>query len=462
LGEVGHGLLGLGLGVAFEAAQLDDDLGRALGESQRLALGIGDVAFGALADRVKGHELGHLVGVQRLRVLHEVAHRLVDGVLTALFGGQGAGQDDLIGALRLEQDRIAEGEDVLGQGAGLVRAQDIDPCQLLDGLESGDDGLLPRQRLGAHGVGDRHHRRHGHRDGGDQQYQHHACDVRQLGPLPGVFHHDILIELESHQDDAQDHRDRDEKVADFGGGLLGVRGPAAGAGHQAGGTAEEGVVAGTDHHRAHLALLGDTAGVALVTDLFTHRQGLAGERGLVDADVLPIDEAHIGGHHLAQLDPQHVSGDHLGGVDGGECPIAQCRGLGGQTRLQCSQGIGRLALLPEARDGVIDQQHHDDAEIRPMPHQQRQYGGGLDHPGDRPPEKGQEFLQVTGFLVDQLVAAVLLDPGLRLGRGQSLGGGLECLIDGIEIRLLQVFCGPRACARWLIVSFHVSTPISVR
>jgi hypothetical protein len=40
-----------------------------------------------------------------------------------------------------------------------------------------------------------------------------------------------------------------------------------------------------------------------------------------------------------------------------------------------------------------------------MPHQQRQQGGGLDHPGDRPPEKEQKLLQVAGFLVYQLVAA---------------------------------------------------------
>ena len=272
-----------------------------------------------------------------------------------------------------------------------------------------------------------------------------------------MFHHDILIEFESYQDDAQDHRGDDEKVADLGRGLRGMRSPAAGGRHQAGGAAKKGVVARPDHHRVHLTLLGDTAGVALVTDLLAHRQGLAGQRGLVDTDVLSFDEAYVGGYDFAQLDPQHVSGDDLGGVDGRELPIAQGRGLGSHARFQCGQGIGGLAFLPKARDGVVEQQHQDDGEIGPVPHQQRQQGGGLDHPGDRPPEKAQKLLQVAGFLFHQLVAAVFFEPLFRFGRREPLGRGCEFFIYRVKTRLFQVLRGPGISSCWLIVFSHVRT-----
>ena len=171
---------------------------------------------------------------------------------------------------------------------------------------------------------------------------------------------------------------------------------------QAGGAPEEGVVAGGDDHRAHLALLGDTAGVTLVTELLAHRQGLAGQRRLVDADVIPVDEAHVGGHDLAELDAHHVAGNHLGGVDGGELSIAQGRRLWRHARLQRRQRVGGLALLPEAGDGVVEQQHQNDGEIGPMAHQQGQQRRRLDHPGDRAPEEAQELLQITDFLCNRL------------------------------------------------------------
>jgi hypothetical protein len=58
--------------------------------------------------------------------------------------------------------------------------------------------------------------------------------------------------------------------------------------HQTGGAPEEGIVAGGDHHRRHLALLGDAPGVPLV----------------------------------AELDTQHVTRNSLLGVDGAEFPVA--------------------------------------------------------------------------------------------------------------------------------------------
>jgi hypothetical protein len=88
-----------------------------------------------------------------------------------------------------------------------------------------------------------------------------------------------------------------------------------------------------------------------------------------------------------------------------------------------------LALLPEAGDGVVEQQDEDDGQIRPMAHQERQQGGCLDHVGDGPGEEAQEFLQFADLFRDQLVAAVLFDPLLRLARRQALRRCAQARVD---------------------------------
>ena len=58
-----------------------------------------------------------------------------------------------------------------------------------------------------------------HQDGGDEQDQHRAGDVRQIRPLPLGLHHDVLIELEPNENDAEQDRREDQEVADLGRGL---------------------------------------------------------------------------------------------------------------------------------------------------------------------------------------------------------------------------------------------------
>jgi hypothetical protein len=48
-----------------------------------------------------------------------------------------------------DDDRLAEGEPVLRQSAGLVGAQHVDPGKLLDRDQTGNDRLQPRQPLGS-------------------------------------------------------------------------------------------------------------------------------------------------------------------------------------------------------------------------------------------------------------------------------------------------------------------------
>jgi hypothetical protein len=129
------------------------------------------------------------------------------------------------------------------------------------------------------------------------------------------------------------------------------------------------------------------------------------------------------------------------------CRLRQCRWRQRRgnirSKLEVDRGIGGLALLPEPRDGVVEEPHQDDGQGRPVPHQLREHRGGLDHVGDGPREKAQELLQLVDLFLYQLVAAALLEPLLRLARREALGGRRERCLDGVETRLLQVVCASR-------------------
>lgn len=98
-------------------------------------------------------------------------HRQIDGVAVLHLGRECGGNEKLVTVRGLHEHGFAQGQAVLGQGPGLVRAEDVHARHFLDGLEARKDRLHPRQRHGAHGHGDRQHCRHGHRDGRDHQDQ---------------------------------------------------------------------------------------------------------------------------------------------------------------------------------------------------------------------------------------------------------------------------------------------------
>ena len=102
---------------------------------------------------------------------------------------------------------------VLGQGAGLVRAQHVHARQLLDRREPADHRLFRRQQPGAHGHGHREHRGHGHRHRGDRE------DERELQGLEKR-----IAPKQRHAEDQQDQptREEDQVVPDLEHRLLKV------------------------------------------------------------------------------------------------------------------------------------------------------------------------------------------------------------------------------------------------
>ena len=424
--HIGNGLIGLGRRVGIEVAHAGDDLRGALGEAQPVALLVRDGGLGPFADRIEWREGDLRVALEGRGVLEAADHGQIDCVLVLFLGRQGAAQDAGLGGLVAEDDRVAEGELVFRQGSGLVRAEDLDSGHLLDGLQARDDGLFLGQRQGAQGHGDREHGGHRDRDRSDHQDQHELQDLDHIVPLPVVLQDDVAIEFEADQKNAQADGHDDQEVADTHDGLLGV-GLRAGAGDQLGGPAEEGVVAGAGDERDHLALLGDAAGVGRVSNLLVHRQGFAGERGLIDADVVAVDEGHVGGHNLAEPEAHDIARHQPGGIHRRPVPVALDMRFGRQAFLQRRQGVGGLAFLPEADAGVVQQQHRDNDEIDPMLHEQRQDRRHLDHPGDRPPEVAEKLAEQRLFLDLDRVRPVARKALLRLFAAQARHRALQLL-----------------------------------
>ena len=126
--------------------------------------------LGALADRLERLEVLHVVSAQRLVARQATENRQVDGVVVVGARRQRRVQDDLVDRDALDGEGIAERQLVLGQGAGLVRAEHVHPGQLLDRHEPADDGLLLREQARADGHRHRQHRRH--RDGNRRDGEH--------------------------------------------------------------------------------------------------------------------------------------------------------------------------------------------------------------------------------------------------------------------------------------------------
>ena len=118
--------------------------------------------------RIERLEVDHLIALQGLIVLHAADHGQVDGVLVFRARGQRGAEDDLVGRDTVDAERIAQRQLVLGQGAGLVRAQHVHAGQFLDGRQPGHDRFLFGQQAGADRHRHRQHRGHRHRDRGHQ------------------------------------------------------------------------------------------------------------------------------------------------------------------------------------------------------------------------------------------------------------------------------------------------------
>jgi hypothetical protein len=412
-GKIGDGFFNPGGHVGRRLREGDDRLRGAFGDCEGRSTGVGNGRLRAFRYRIEWDEIGLTVGLQRVGVFERRDDRAVDCIAVVGFGGERAGEHDVLRILGRDQDRLAHGELVLGERAGLVGAQDVDAGHFLDSGEPRYDRLLLGQRERAQRHGDREHRGHRDRNRGNQQDQHELQDVQCIGQSPMVGDDDLPIDAHRHHDQGKRHGDRDQEVSDLQHRLLRVaHGP--GARHQLGGAPEERARPGGDHHGVHFSLLDDAARIRLLAELLGHRERFTGQRSLVDQDVSASHEAKVGGNDHAEADVDDVARHQRRRVDGLIFTVAPCRRLQRETLLQGSKRVRRLHVLPEFETGVEYQQACDDEEIVPATEQGRYDGGGLDHVGDRAGEIVQDTLCQAHLLFGQRVGPVL-DKSLASG-----------------------------------------------
>ena len=439
-------LVGGALGVLDEAVRRAVDGGHHLpaGVEGGLAHPGGLRLHGGLAEA----DLG---GPVHQGALGGLAHG-VAGLIGVGVGAQGHGP----GGLRLVAPVVHHGHLVLGQGAGLVRADDLGAAQGLHGGELADDGVALGHVGHADGQHDGHHRGQALGDGGHSQaHGHHegaddGVDVEPARPQQA--------EGEDEHADAQ-HQDAEDSAElaqlPLQGGLPLLRlgqgvGDLAHLGGHAG-LAHHGPAAAVDHGGAHvehtvavaqgnLALAGDGG------DLLLHRHALAGEGGLLGLQAGALDDAAVGGHGVAGLQDDDVAGDQLVAAEHDHLSVPQH--LAGCRRhlLEGLNGLLRLALLVHAQHGVDEHHDQDDEHIR-----EALAGVGGGDAGDRRGHQQnndhgvaqllEEALEQGDFLsLGQLVWAILLQPAAGLLACQPGLRALQVLQYPVGGLLVEVHC----------------------
>jgi len=302
---------------------------------------------------------------------------------------------------------VAQSERVLGQGAGLVRAQDVDTSEFLDRNQFADNGLLLGQQPGADGHRHRQHRRHRHRDRGDREDQ---------GELQGG--HKWVAAQQRHEHDHRDEqcREDDEVVADLQDGLLEVADRVR-ALHQFRGLAEVGVGAGGVDQGTDLTAADHRPGEHRIPGRAGRRQRLPGQRGLVDLDLVAVQQPGVGRDDVPQPQPDHIPGHQFPCRRGNPVTVASDPGVDRELGLQRVDRVAGLPFLAVADDTVGQQQQQDDEEVGPVPDRAGQDHRDLDHPRDRAPEVGQELQQRVRLVLGDLVRAVRRQPFRRLDLG---------------------------------------------
>ena len=355
---------------------------------------------------------------------------------------------------------LDDGHLVLGQGAGLVRADNLRAAQRFDSGQPADDCVA----LGHIGHADRKHDGdnggQAFGDGGDSQRNrdHEGRDNRIQAELAGGEH-------VKRKDEDADHDDKLgqglAKVAELAlqRGLLFF-----GGGQDAGDLAHLGVHAGAGHNHAAAAVHNGRAHIGHVLavaqrhilavrakvegfDELVDRDAFTGQGGFLDLERGAFQDAAVGGNGIAGFQQHHIAGDNLGRVEGHGFAVTQDFAGGGGHRLQRFDRRFGLAFLVHAENRVEQHDNKDDddfGEALTLKDAQRKghSGRGKQQQQHRVFELIQEPFEQGGlFGLLELVGAELLQALFRFLRGQAIVGRLFFLQDFFRRQFIRFQSG---------------------
>ena len=318
---------------------------------------------------------------------------------------------------------------ILGQRAGLVRADDTRRAQRFDRAQTLDKRPSSRQARHAHRQreGDRRQKSLGH-VGHDQADREAHC-IFEGQPCDKPTKRE-----ERETDDEGNDRDQPCDAADFSLKRAGVDPDAL---RQRGDPPQLGVHAGGDDERA-----GDSSDACRAAeDEFTrveqrtggvrelgraeHRLRLARHRRQIDIDC-PIEQPGVRRDPIALLDQEHVAGHKRAGVDLLPTTVPEYVGLLGEVAPKGFDGLLCLALLDEGEEGVEQHDRHDRDCERGRTADQREHSG---HP-EQQRKRVYELLRELPWPARtpasrQLVGSVCDEPPISLAACKTLGAGAK-------------------------------------
>ena len=453
LGAAGENDVGAALGVLDVVA-----IGRLVDHRHHLAAGV----EGSLANAgIGGVEIvggkAQLGGIGHERGLGGLAHGVV---LCRIPLGIGAERHAAHEAILVLGEVAHDGHLVLGEGACLVRANDLRAAQGLDGGELADDGVVLAHLGDANGEHDGHHGGQTLGDGGDGE--RHGDHERVENERHVVEEAHAVLEPGDHKDQGADHDANDgENLGELVELLLKRRLLVLGTREGVGDLAHLGVHArGNNHgaatavyhggaHVAHVLAVAERDVLALLEHVedrgdLVDRHGLAREGGLLDLHRRALDDAAVGGDGVAGLENHKVANDELGGRHGNHLAVTHDLALCGGHLLKRGQGLLCLGLLHHTENRVDHDHEADDdhvGEVRLALGQARKGGDdGSDdeHDDHRVCHLGEEALPervLLSFL--ELVETVLLETRCRLVCSKAIGVVRRNFLDDLR-RILQV------------------------
>ncbi len=242
-------------------------------------------------------------------VLEGLEERLVDGIHTLLLarGSQAGSQHEILGVDTGNGVGLGQRELVLGEGTGLVGAEDFDTSERLDGGELLDDSLL----LGEVGSTDSHGGGHdsgetdGHTDNGDGEGELEDLDDG-VGAVEGADPDDKVGEDDENQENGTD------TVQD----LSEMASAAASSVDERRGATDEGVVTGGSHDDESLTTLDSGGSVALIALVLVDGERLTSDGALVNLEESIVgDNTTVGGDDGTLLYLEDIAGNDLGGLN---------------------------------------------------------------------------------------------------------------------------------------------------
>lgn len=269
---------------------LENEERSTLDTDDALTLGALDNGRDLLGDGVEGVELEDLVlgedGLGTWVVAERLEEGLVNGIDTLLLaGGSETGSEhEVLGVDTRDAVGLSERELVLGQGSGLVRAENLDTSEGLDGRELLDDSLLLGEVSSAdgHGGGDDSGQTDGDTNDGDGQGELEDGDDAVGAVERGNPGNEQGEDDKNEQDSSNSVEDLGEVTASGGGSV-----------DEGGGTTNEGVVTGGGDDHEGLTTLDGGGSVAVVSLVLVDSERLSGDGRLVNL------EESVFGHNAA-------------------------------------------------------------------------------------------------------------------------------------------------------------------